>query len=151
MREKEFEYQPEKYEFEKASNAYLISLFILVLVLPLPIINLFGSIIFYTTNRRSTPFVRWHCTQVILSQIFLLVINNLMIFWTLMLNLLVPISPFYYTCLIIVILFNIIELIATVVTIILLNNEKHVRWLFFSNITDYFFKNKMQKKEELFW
>ncbi|WP_196890926.1 DUF4870 domain-containing protein [Aureivirga marina] len=148
MRTENFAYQPEEYEFEKASNAYLISLFMLILVLPLPIINLIGALIFYLGNKKSTPFVRWHCMQVILSQIFLLIINNITLFWTLfVLSNDLAFTSIHKLILSLVIFGNILELIATVYTTYEVKKGKHIKWLVFSNITDHFFSDDMDKKE----
>ncbi len=75
-------HRPNEMELEKASNAYLMSLLAIMAGMPLPIINLFASLLFYMGNRRSTWFVRWHCTQTILAQLTVLVINSIGITWT---------------------------------------------------------------------
>jgi len=64
--ENKFEYQPSEHEAEKASNSYLMSLIALIAGMPLPIINLIASVIFFVGNRKGTYFVRWHCTQALL-------------------------------------------------------------------------------------
>ena len=74
-----FAYQPSEHENEKASNSYLMSLVAVIAGLPLPIINLLATFFFYLANRKSTFFVRWHCTQALLSQAVLLFSNFL--FW----------------------------------------------------------------------
>ncbi|MDP1993761.1 MAG: hypothetical protein Q8K40_00805, partial [Ignavibacteria bacterium] len=59
---KPFTYKPDEYEAEKASNSYLMSMVALIAGLPLPIINLIATVIFYVGNRKGSYFVRWHCT-----------------------------------------------------------------------------------------
>ena len=78
----EFSYNPGEHEAEKASNSYLMSLIALIGGLPFPIINLFATFIFYLGNRKGTYFVRWHCTQALLSQFSLLFINSYGFWWT---------------------------------------------------------------------
>ena len=68
MKKKPFTYQPLDHELEAASNSYLMSLVAIIVGVPLPIINLFATLIFYLGNRRSAYFIRWHCTQALLSQ-----------------------------------------------------------------------------------
>mgnify|MGYP006352267447 CR=1 FL=1 len=75
-------YIPGDHEAEKASNSYLMSLIAVIAGLPLPIINLIATVIFYLGNRKGTYFVRWHCTQALLSQFSLLIINSNGFWWT---------------------------------------------------------------------
>ena len=56
-----FPYQPMEHEAEKASNSYLMSVIALMAGLPLPIINLIATAMFYIGNRKGPYFVRWHC------------------------------------------------------------------------------------------
>ena len=56
-------------EQEKASNAYIMSLIAVVVGLPMPIINLIATGLFYFLSRKSSPFVKWHTTQALVSQI----------------------------------------------------------------------------------
>jgi len=71
-----FHYEPSEHEAEKASNSYVMSLIAIMGGLPLPIINLIATFVFYLGNRRGTYFVRWHCTQALLSQFVLLPFNS---------------------------------------------------------------------------
>ncbi|MFZ1226698.1 MAG: hypothetical protein WAQ83_01750, partial [Saprospiraceae bacterium] len=69
-------------EAEKASNSYLMSLIAVIAGLPLPIINLIATLIFYMGNRKGSYFVRWHCTQALVSQASFLVVNSYGFWWT---------------------------------------------------------------------
>ena len=53
-----FHYQPDEHELEKASNSYVMSLIAIMGGLPLPIINLIATFIFYIGNLKGTYFVR---------------------------------------------------------------------------------------------
>ena len=79
---KQFNYEPGEHEAEAASNSYLMSLIAIIVGLPLPIINLIATLIFYIGNRKGTYFVRWHCTQALLSQLSMLFINSFGFWWT---------------------------------------------------------------------
>ena len=76
-----FSGEPTEHEIEKASNSYLMSLIALMAGLPFPIINLLATLIFYLGNRKGTYFVRWHCTQALLSQLSLLFVNSYGFWW----------------------------------------------------------------------
>ena len=62
-------YKPAEHELEAASNSYLMSLLAVMAGLPFPIINLLATAVFYLANRHRTYFVRWHCTQALVSQL----------------------------------------------------------------------------------
>ena len=49
-----FPYKPDDYEAEKASNSYLMSVVAVIAGLPLPIINLVATAIFFLGNRKGT-------------------------------------------------------------------------------------------------
>jgi len=132
-----FDYQPGEHETEKASNSYLMSLIALIAGMPLPIINLFASVIFFIGNRKGTFFVRWHCTQALLSQFSLLFINSFGFWWTVSI-MFGPetISSKYIGYIITMLIFNISEFIATVYTAIQTRKGIHVKWFFYGNLTD---------------
>lgn len=127
-----FPYKPDDYESEKASNSYLMSVVAVIAGLPLPIINLLATVIFYFGNRKGSYFVRWHCTQALLSQLTVLVMNSAGFYWTLSIifgdN---TINNDYIAYLITVLLFNVAEFIATVYAAIQTRKGQHVElWLF---------------------
>ena len=79
---KQFSYKPSEHEAEVASGSYLMSLIAIVVGLPLPIINSIAILVFYLDNRKPTYFVRWHCTQTLLSQLSVLFMNSFGFWWT---------------------------------------------------------------------
>jgi hypothetical protein len=134
---KEFTYKPREDELEKASNSYLMSLIFIVVGLPIPIINLFATFIFLLGNRRSSYFVRWHCTQALLSQLSMLFINSVGFWWTISLifeNELV--TKGYILYIVIVLLINLTEFITTIYSAIQIRKGIHVEWLFYGSITN---------------
>lgn len=131
-----FDHTPGEHEAERASNSYLMSVAAVILGLPLPIVNLIATFIFYLGNRRSTYFVRWHCTQALLSQLSLLCMNSPALAWTL--NILftpVEISNAYIAYMITVVTFNIFEFFATIFTAVKVRKGVHVEWWFFGPLT----------------
>tara|TARA_R110001592_G_scaffold307299_3_gene581037 strand:+ start:61200 stop:61637 length:438 start_codon:yes stop_codon:yes gene_type:complete len=140
---KPFAYKPGEHESEKASNSYLMSLVALICGLPLPIVNLIASFIFYMGNRKSDYFVRWHCTQALLSQVSMLFVNSFGFWWTV--AILIgddQISNDYVAYMITVLFFNLTEFIATIYTAIQTRKGIHVEWWFYSGITDQLCKPK---------
>lgn len=124
-------------EREKASNSYLMSVIFITFALPLPIINLIATLVFSVANRKAPTFVKWHCTQALLSQFSLFVINTVAFIWTVLLLFQVfTLSNWYFGYLITIILFNLVEFIATVVAAIKTRKGVHHRWFFYGDLTD---------------
>jgi uncharacterized membrane protein len=134
---KSFFYQPAEYEAEKASTSYLMSLLALVVGLPFPIINLIATILFFLMNRKSTYFVRWHCTQALLSQCTLLMMNSYGFWWTISI-MFGPesITNKYIAYIFVILIFNISEFIATIFSAIQTRKGKHVEWWFYGTLTN---------------
>ena len=136
IQEKKFVYTPGEHELEKASNSYLMSLIALIAGLPLPIINLMATFFFYIANIKGTYFVRWHCTQALLSQLSLLFINSFGFWWTISIIFgSETVTNKYIAYIITVLIFNIIEFIVTIITAIKVRKGIHVYWWFYGNLT----------------
>ena len=132
-----FNYVPSEHEAEKASNSYLMSLIALIVGLPLPIINLIATLIFYIGNRKGTYFVRWHCTQALLSQLSMLVINSYGFWWTVSIIITEEtITSKYIAYIITALVFNLTEFAATIYTAIQSRKGIHVKWWFYGNLTN---------------
>jgi uncharacterized Tic20 family protein len=133
---KQFAYQPGEHEAETASNSYLMSLIAIIVGLPLPIINLIATLIFYVGNRKGSYFIRWHCTQALLSQLSMLFINSYGFWWTISIMFTNEIiSTNYIAYMIVAFIFNIIEFITTIYTAIKTRKGIHVEWWFYGSLT----------------
>jgi uncharacterized Tic20 family protein len=133
-----FFYTPAEHELEKASNSYVMSLVVVVVGLPLPIINLLATLFFFIANRKSTYFVRWHCTQALLSQFSLFCLNSVAFWWTvtIILNRGEGIDNPYVAYILLVVLFNLLEFIMTIRAAIRTRKGIHVSWWFYGPLTD---------------
>jgi uncharacterized Tic20 family protein len=132
-------HKPDYYAAEKACNSYLMSLAAMLVGMPIPFINLIATLAFFFKNRREDLFVRWHCTQALLSQIVLFILNTIVLVWlgqiiwgSLRLN-----SEFL-ALVITTLLFNLTEFAATIYTAIQSRKGIHVEWLFFGSLTQIF-------------
>lgn len=134
---KPFAYKPSEHEKERASNSYLMSLVALVAGLPLPIMNLLASIFFYLGNRKSTPFVKWHCTQALLAQLGLFFFNTAGFWWTISIvfdgN---EVTNQYIAYIITIVGFNLVEFIFTLYLATQTRKGNHIEMYFFSDITN---------------
>src|SRR5215831_17388267 len=125
-------YQPNDYESEKASNGYLMSVVAVMVGLPLPIINLAATGFFYLGNRKSSFYVRWHCTQALLSQIFVVAMNSVGLSWTLSIVFGDrTLTNQYIAYIITIVIFNIVEFIMNIAAAIQTRKGKPIYlWLF---------------------
>ena len=132
-----FNYIITEHEAEKASNSYIMSLIAIMGGLPLPIINLIATFFFFLANRRGTYYVRWHCTQALLSQFFLLPFNSAGFWWTISI-IFTPetLSSKYIAYMITIFIFNLIEFIGTIYTAVETRKAKHIAWWFIGGLTD---------------
>ncbi|MDG1517646.1 MAG: DUF4870 domain-containing protein [Flavobacteriales bacterium] len=114
-----------------------MSLIAIIVGLPLPIVNLIATLIFYLGNRKSTYFVRWHCTQALLAQLSMLFINSYTFWWTISIIFKgEPITSNYIAFLIVVIIFNLTEFITTIYTAIQTRKGIHVEWWFYGALSN---------------
>jgi uncharacterized Tic20 family protein len=134
---KTFAYVPGEHEAEKASNSYLMSMVALIAGLHLPIVNLVATLIFYLSNRKATYFVRWHCTQALLSQLSMLFVNSTGFWWTIRIIFTdEKVSNRYFAYILVALIFDIIEFIATIYAAIETRKGKHVSWIIFGPLTN---------------
>lgn len=132
-----FAYRPLEHEREKASGSYIMSLVAIVVGVPLPIVNLFATFIFWTAYRKSTYFVRWHCTQALLSQVSFLLVNSVLFWWSISIFFGDrEIDNIYISYLLTVVMFNLVEFAATIYTAIQTSKGLHVHWWIFGDFTD---------------
>lgn len=136
-----FSYTPHENEAEKASYSYLMSVVVIIVGLPLPIINLAASFFFYIANRNATYFVRWHCTQALLSQILLFVCNSTLFWWTLsILFWNQTVTSFYLIYLCTIVLLNLVEFVTTIYSAIETRKGKHIQWFLLSDLVNHWVK-----------
>lgn len=77
--------QPEEIserEKEDAMGSYLMMFAAVAIGLPLPIINLIASVIYYFVNRKKSRFIHFHCLQALLTQIPTTLINWGAVIWS---------------------------------------------------------------------
>ena len=134
-----FSYSLNDYESEKASNSYLMSLVAVMLGLPLPVVNLLATAMFFLANRKGTYFVRWHCTQALLAQAVTLVMNAAGVYWTLAIVFgSAAVTNRYIGYIITIVLFNLVEFIATIYAAVRTRKGMHVEWWLFGPLADAF-------------
>lgn len=126
---------------EKSSNVYLMSLFGVMAGLPLPILNLIATIIFFIGNKKAQPIVKWHCIQGMISQFVLFIFNSVSFWWTIsILFYKEEITNNYLSYLIFVIILSVVELISTIYTAIKVRKGQHIEWWIYGPLTNLILK-----------
>ena len=124
-------------EAERASNAYLMSTVVLIVGLPMPIINMIATFMFYIANRKKTYFVRFHCIQSMLSQIFVIAMNSVAVWWVASIvwgdN---QITNSFIAYIITILGFNLLEFIASLYAAIQTRKKHNVKFWFFGELTE---------------
>ncbi|RYE25070.1 MAG: hypothetical protein EOP51_05385 [Sphingobacteriales bacterium] len=138
-------YNPREDEREKASNGYLMSVMAVMVGMPLPIINLLATVIFYIANRRATYFVKWHCTQAMISQFTIFIMNSVGFSWTM--HIIFgegKLTNSYLAYLATIFLFNVAELIVNIATATKVRKGIHSEWWFWGPLTTLLLQKKKQ-------
>ena len=132
-------YIPNDYESERASNSYLMSVIAIMFGLPLPVINLIATFIFFLGNLKGTKFIRWHCTQALFSQVAIVVMNGVGFSWTMTIIFGEHVvTNTYLAYMITIVTFNIFEFFVTIRAAIVTRKGKHVEWWVFGPLTNLF-------------
>lgn len=145
---RDFAYTPSSSESESASHSYVMSVMAIIAGMPLPIVNLLATLFFYIGKRKSTDFVRWHCTQALLVQVFLFFVNAVMVIWVL--SILFGDAAFsnsFIAYLIVAALINLCELIMTIYSAVYVNRGRHLEWWLFGEWTHHLCKTEVHETE----
>ncbi len=138
------EHAQRELDAEQASNVYVMSLITFAAGLPLPIVNVISTIIFFIGSRRENAFVRWHCMQALLTELITLPLNSIAFWWTVNLMFFdVQITNSYLVYVFLVILLNIVELVAAISAAIRVRKHYDVRWFLVSDIADMLVKERV--------
>lgn len=124
-------------EKERASGCYVMSLVAVMIGLPMPIINLVATGIFYLMSRKGTFFVRWNSIQALISQVPLFIMNNILFWWTVrILFCFTDLSSVYIAYFITVNLYNIYDFVETVRSAMSTRDGKVHKWYLYGTLTD---------------
>ncbi len=105
-------------EKEDAMGAYLMMFAALGIGLPLPLVNVIASIIYFAINRRKSRFVAFHALQSLLSQVLVSLFNVALVAWLLVIlftNL--HFSAGFWASLIVVAVINIVLIVLSVIAL----------------------------------
>lgn len=122
-------------EKEDASGAYLMMFAATALGLPLPVVNIIASVVYYFVNRSKGLFVRFHSLQSLYSQIPVSLLNSYMVIWTII-NLLdnLPFTNVFWGLAITAGVFNIVYFIFSIIGAIRAHQGRFYYLVFFGRI-----------------
>lgn len=126
-----------KREREDGMGAYLMMFAGIAAGLPLPILNLLASIIYWTVNKGKGRFVRFHCLQSLWSQLPTTLLNAGLFYWTIR-NFVVDGMEFneqYWAYLALVAVTNLLYFIFSIVAAVQARNGKMYYFLFFGRLS----------------
>lgn len=126
-----------KREREDGMGAYLMMFAGIAAGLPLPILNLLASIIYWAVNKGKGRFVRFHCHQSLWSQLPTTLINAGLVYWTIR-NFVVDGMEFsdrYWAYLGVVALTNVLYFIFSLVAAVQARNGKMYYFPFFGRLS----------------
>ncbi|MEO9966491.1 MAG: DUF4870 domain-containing protein [Reichenbachiella sp.] len=128
--------QLSKKEKEDAMGAYLMMFAAIGAGLPLPIINLIASVIYYFVQKNNTRFVRFHSLQSLWSQIPTTLVNAGAMYWTLQIFFFEnhSTSDLYFGYLIMMVVLNLIYFAFSIVGAVQARNGKMYYFLFFGKL-----------------
>lgn len=131
---------------EAASNGYLMSLVAVGLGLPLPILNMIATAIFFFQSRKQTVFVKFHCMQAILSQLMLTVVNAIHFSW--LISILFGSAEFnanYVGFAAAVIVFNLLEFISNIIGAVKARKGELCSFMFVGPVSKLIYYNQLSK------
>lgn len=128
---------PHEDEKERASGCYIMSLVAVMIGLPMPIINLLATGIFFLMSRKGTFYVRWNCIQALISQVPLFIMNNILFWWSVrILFCFTDLSSAYIAYFITVNLYNVYDFAETVQSAVKTRKGITHKWYLYGTITD---------------
>ena len=123
-------------EMESASTAYILTLMVVMVGMPLPIINLIACIGYYFSIKSKSFFVRFHAMQAMTSQAFIILINSVALSWTLKIIFSdAKYSKIYFGYVATVILFNLVDYVINIIAAIKARKGKIFRFTFFGTLS----------------
>lgn len=125
-----------KKEKEDAMGAYLMMFAAIGAGLPLPIINLIASVVYFFVQKNNSRFVRFHSLQSLWSQIPTTLINAGAMYWTLQIFLFdnLQVTDMYYGYLIMLVILNLAYFAFSIVGAVKARNGKMYYFLFFGKL-----------------
>ena len=136
-------------ERTEASNAYLMTLMTVMIGLPFPIINLVACVAMFIMARSKSPFVKFHFFQAMISQLVIVVMNSVGIYWTISIiwgdN---HLSSLYLGYVATALIFNILDYVYDIIAAIRARRGELYSFAFFGTLAYLMFYNQSNIENE---
>jgi uncharacterized Tic20 family protein len=123
-------------ERDDAMGSYLMMFASWAIGLPLPLINLIASVIYYLVNRKTSRFVAFHCYQALMSHIPVVLINAGLVAWVIVLIATSPhflLGPFL-AYLFFLVLVNVLYIVFSIIALIQAHKGRFYYMPFFGRL-----------------
>lgn len=139
-------------EREDAMGAYLMMFAAVAAGLPLPIINLIASIVYYSINKSKSRFVHFHSLHSLFAQIPTSILNGCLVFWTFRIFFyhVDEVNDYYIGYIWMVAIANLLYFIFSIVAAVKARKGQFYYFLFFGRLTYqmvFRIKDEPEKKE----
>jgi uncharacterized membrane protein len=123
-------------EKDDAMGAYLMMFASLAMGLPIPLLNLIASVIYFLVNRKTSPFVAFHAFQALLTHIPVVLLNAGVVAWIIA-NVATHASfwAWFFWYLFFTILVNVIYIVWSIVALISANKGRFFYMPFFGRLS----------------
>ena len=121
--------QPEEIterERDDAMGAYLMMFASLAIGLPIPLLNLIASVIYFFVNRKTSHFVAFHALQALLTHIPVVLLNAGVVAWIIVNIAMKNVAPVFFWYLIFTILVNLTWIVWSIVALVHANKGRFI-------------------------
>lgn len=133
-------------EKEDASGSYLMMFATTAIGLPLPVVNMIASIVYYFVNRSKGKFVEFHALQSMYSQLFISIFNNYIVIWAIV-NFVNkhPFTNIFWGFAIAIGVFNLVYFIFSIIAAVRAHRGRFYYFIFFGRLA---FIQSYRKRDE---
>lgn len=138
-------------EKEDAMGAYLMMFASIGAGLPLPIVNLIASVVYFAVNAKKSRFIRFHCHQSLISQLPTTLLNAGLLYWTLSIVFgeTREFDNVYFGYLAMVAVFNLVYFILSIVAAVKARKGQMYYFLLFGNLSyEHAFRRKAGAEDD---
>lgn len=121
-------------EKDDAMGAYLMMFASLAIGLPIPLVNLIASVIYFLVNRKTSTFVAFHALQALLTHIPVVLLNAGVVAWIIVNIASKNVVPVFFWYLFFTILVNLAWIVWSIVALIHANKGRFFYMPFFGRL-----------------
>lgn len=134
-------------EKEDATGAYLMMFATVAIGIPLPLVNIISSVVYYFVNRNKGLFVKFHSLQSLYSQLPVSLLNSYLVIWAIV-NLIKdnPFTNVFWGLVITAVVITIIYFIFSIIAAVRAHQGRFYYFIFFGKLS---YWQAFRKKEKI--